>query len=104
MVAHDWDGLAACLTDDVVRIGPFGDVYTPKAPYVSFLSGLLPTLEDYELRVDRIVEHGSVVLAELTETMTFGGTRVETPEALVFDLADDGRIARIGIYIRRLDG
>ena len=39
---------------------------------------------------------------ELTETMRFGDRMIETPEALVFDLSDDGRIAHIGIFIRRL--
>lgn len=102
IAAHDWDGLAATLTDDVVRVGPFGDTYTPKEPYLAFLSALMPTLEDYELRVDRLVEAGAVVTAELTETMTWDGKRIETPEVLVFDLAGDGRITHIGIYIRRL--
>jgi ketosteroid isomerase-like protein len=100
--AHDWDGFAACLTDDVVRVGPFGDTYTPKETYVAFISALMPTLVDYELRVDRVIEAGDVVTVELTETMTWDGRRIETPEALVFDLAADGRIAHIGIYIRTL--
>jgi hypothetical protein len=106
VATHDWDGLVACLTEDVVRVGPFGDTYTPRDNYVAFLTGLMPTLEDYEMRVDRVVEAeveaGRVVTVELTETMTWDGARIETPEALVFDLAADGRIAHIGIYIRRL--
>jgi hypothetical protein len=34
--------------------------------------------------------------------MRFGGRMVETPEALVFDLSNDGRIRHIGIFIRTL--
>lgn len=100
VAAHDWEGLAECLTDDVVRVGPFGDTYTPKGPYIEFLAGLMPTLQQYAMAVDRVVAAGSVVTVELTETMAIGGEVVATPEALVFDLAADGRIARIGIYIR----
>jgi hypothetical protein len=51
------------------------------------------------MRVDRVVYAGDVAMAELTESVE--GT--DTPESLVFDLADDGRIARISIYIQRPD-
>jgi hypothetical protein len=102
VATHDWEGLADHLTEDVVRVGPFGDTYTPRDAYVAFLTGLMPTLEDYEMRVDRVIDAGGVVTVELTETMTWDGQRIETPEALVFDLAADGLIAHIGIYIRRL--
>ena len=73
MVDHDWATLAACLADDVVRVGPFGDTYTPKAPYVAFLEDLMPTLEGYSMKVERIVDAGPVVVAELTETVEMGG-------------------------------
>ena len=32
LVAHDWEAMAACLAEDVVRVGPFGDTYTPGTP------------------------------------------------------------------------
>ena len=102
VVGHDWEALAGCLTEDVVRVGPFGDTYTPREPYVAFLAGLMPTLPGYSMRVDRVVYAGSVAFAQLSETIDMDGAPVETPETLVFDLADDGRIARIGIYIQRL--
>jgi ketosteroid isomerase-like protein len=101
-VAHDWDAMAACLADDVVRVGPFGDTYTPKAPYVAFLAALMPSLPGYSMDVHRVVEAGRVVCVELTETIDVDGAPLETPEALVFDLDDEGRIARIAIYIQRL--
>ena len=99
---HDWAGLAACMTDDVVRVGPFGDTYTPKGPYVVFLEQLMPSLEGYSMEVERITEAGSVVVAELTETLEMGGTVHVTPEALVFDLDPDGLIQRVNIFIKRL--
>jgi ketosteroid isomerase-like protein len=104
VAGHDWAGLAECLTEDVVRVGPFGDTYTPRGRYVAFLENLMPTLEEYSMRVDRVLtaEGGTTVTVELTETMRFGGRMVETPEALVFDLSDDGRIRHIGIFIRTL--
>jgi SnoaL-like protein len=96
MVAHDWDGMAACVADDVERVGPFGDVYRGKADYVAFIANLLPSLAGYAMKVGRIVEAGRVAMVELTETVD----GVDTPEALVFDLDDHGLIARVGIYIQ----
>jgi hypothetical protein len=97
MVAHDWDAMAACVADGVERVGPFGDVYRGRADYVAFIAELLPTLEGYGMKVGRVVEAGRVVVAELTEMV--GG--VDTAEALVFDLDDEGLIAGIAIYIQQ---
>jgi ketosteroid isomerase-like protein len=102
MVAHDWEAMAACLAEDVVRVGPFGDTYTPRQPYVAFLSELMPALPGYAMRVDRVVETGRTVVVELTETVEVGGSPLDTPEALVFDMDEAGRIAHIAIYIQRL--
>jgi ketosteroid isomerase-like protein len=102
VVDHDWASLADCLADDVVRVGPFGDTYTPKDPYVAFLKKLMPSLEGYSMHLERIVEAGSVVVAELTETMEIGGKVHVTPEALVFDIDPDGRIVKVDIFIKRL--
>lgn len=104
LAGHDWEGARACLDPDVVRIGPFGDTYTPREPYLAFLADLMPQLPGYRLRIDRVVAAGDTVTAELTETVASGdGTPVDTPEALVFDL-ERGRITRIAIYIQRLGG
>ena len=100
LVAHDWDALRDCVTDDVVRVGPFGDTYAGRDAYVGFLSGLMPTLVDYSMEVHRVVDAGRVVTAELTETMRWEGERVVTHEALVFDVAENDRIRRIAIYIQ----
>lgn len=104
VAGHDWTGLTECLHPDVVRVGPFGDTYTPRGPYVAFLEQLMPTLEEYSMRVDRVLtaHDATTVTVELTETMRFGDRVVQTPEALIFDLSDDGRIRHIGIFIRTL--
>ena len=101
VVDHDWDTLGGCLSEDVVRVGPFGDTYTPKGPYVEFLRKLMPSLEAYSMRIERILPSGSVVVAELTEKMEIGGTVHVTPEVLVFDLDDEGRISKVDIFIKR---
>jgi ketosteroid isomerase-like protein len=102
MVAHDWEGLAACLDPGIVRVGPFGDDYHGVDGYLRFLRSTLESLEGYVMTVERVLAVGAdVVLAELSETVTMDGARVETPEALVFDLASDGRVARVAIYLRR---
>jgi len=95
--------VAGCLTPDVVRVGPFGDTYSPRDRYAQFLAELMPQLANYSMNVARVTYGDAVVVAELSETMDVDGAPLETPEALVFDLDDSGRIARIAIYIQRRD-
>lgn len=102
LVAHDWEAMAACLAEGVVRVGPFGDTHSPRDPYVAFLAELMPALPGYSMRIDRILRAGRTVLVELTEVVDIGGSPLETPEALVFDLDAEDRIAHISIYIQRL--
>jgi len=101
LVAHDWPALAECLTPGVVRVGPYGDTYAGRGPYVAFLAGLMPSLPGYAMEVHRVVGDGPVVLAELSETVEVDGAPLVTPESLVFDLSADGRIDHIAVYIRR---
>jgi ketosteroid isomerase-like protein len=102
VVEHDWVSLGECMTEDVVRIGPFGDTFTPKKPYIEFLEKLMPSLEGYSMEVERIIDAGSVILAELTETVEMGGKVHVTPESLVFDIDQDGLITKVDIFIKRL--
>ena len=101
MQAHDWAAVTECLHPEVVRVGPFGDTYIGRGPYVAFLSSLLPTLVGYTLDVERTVGFGSLVVVQLTETMEIGGSADVTHEVLVFDTDPDGRITRVSIYIQR---
>lgn len=101
VAAQDWEALAGCLAEDVVRVGPFADTYAGRRPYIEFLAALMPTLAGYAMEVDRVCYTGSVALAQLSETVEIDGSPVVTPEALVFELDGRGRIARIDIYIRR---
>jgi ketosteroid isomerase-like protein len=102
LVEHDWDALADCLTDDVVRIGPYGDTYPSKAEYLAFISDVMPRLQQYSMDVSRVTyaADDTVAHAELAETMRFRGELLRTPECLTFDLAPDGRIARIEVFIQ----
>jgi ketosteroid isomerase-like protein len=101
MVAHDWDAMGACLADDVVRVGPYLDTYVGRDDYVAYLSTMLPTLPGYSMEISRIVAAGDVVTVQLAETVDApDGKPLRTPEALVFDLAPDGRIARIEVFIQ----
>lgn len=103
MAAHDWAGVTDCLARDVVRIGPFGDTYSPRDRYVAFLAELMPQLSNYSMKVARVTYGDSHAVAELSETMDVDGALLETPEALVFDLDAAGQIARIAVYIQRGD-
>jgi hypothetical protein len=100
VAVQDWDGTASCLSDDVLRIGPFGDVYQGRENYLGFLGRLMPTLAGYGMRISRLIECEGTVVAELTETVSADGRPIETPECLVFDLDSEDRIARIAIYIQ----
>jgi ketosteroid isomerase-like protein len=92
---HDWEGLRACLADDVVRVGPYYDEYRGADAYIAFLSKLMPTLPDYSMDVARITDVDDGCFVELAETVA--GTR--TDEAIVFEIHDD-RIARVDVYIK----
>ena len=103
VATQDWDRMRALVRDDVVRIGPFGDTYNGIDSYVAFLSALMPTLPGYSMDVARVtyVDGGRRAVAELSETVSVDGAPLVTPEALIFDLDGDGRIARIEIFTRR---
>jgi limonene-1,2-epoxide hydrolase len=102
MVAHDFEAMAACLAEDVVRVGPYGDTYTPRDTYVAMLAKLMPSLPGYSMEISRVIVKDNLVVVELTEVVGVGGAPLVTPEALVFELNDDGLIAHISIYIQTL--
>jgi hypothetical protein len=102
VATQDWVRVRAAVRNDVMRIGPYGDVYSGRDAYVGFLSALMPTLAGYSMDVTRVtyLDEGRAV-AELAETVTVDGVPLVTPEVLLFDLDGDGQIARIEIFTRR---
>ncbi len=103
LVAHDWTAVAECLHPEVVRVGPFGDTYTPREIYVEFLSDLLPILLNYSMAIERVWVDGPVVIVQLTESMEIRGSMDATREVLVFTIDDAGLISRIEIFIQRVE-
>ena len=103
MAGSDWEAMAGFLADDVVRTGPYGDVYRGREAYVRFLRELMPTLPGDRMDVSRVTAdaEAGVVVAELTETVEVDGGPLVTPEALVFELDGGGRIASIEVFTRR---
>jgi ketosteroid isomerase-like protein len=95
LTSHDWEALRDCLTDDVVRVGPYSDEFIGRDAYVDFLSALMPTLPGYSMDVHRVTYSDPLAFAELAETVA----GVRTDEALVFEIAGD-RIARVDVYIK----
>jgi SnoaL-like domain len=99
---RDWSGLAATLTDgEFERIGPFRDIVASKLAYVAFLERVVSALSGYRLVPERVADAELVVYAEVTESFVHEGERKAFPEVLVFDLADDGLIRRVQVYIMR---
>jgi predicted ester cyclase len=101
LARQDWAALGACVTDDVRRVGPYNDVFEGRDAYVGFLAKPLASLPGYELRVSRLIVAPETVVAELSETIDGPQGRMRTDEAVVFDLAPDGRIRRVGVFLRR---
>ena len=99
---QNWESLAACLAEDVHRTGPYLDVVRGKKAYVDFLAGVIPRLENYDLKVSEIraLEDGSALVL-LRESMDRNGVRLEFPEALVFDFDAAGQIQKVDIYLKQ---
>ena len=101
IASHDWATVGECLTDDVVRIGPYRDRYDGRADYLAFISELMPKLKGYAMKVERVTyASAALAFAELSETVERDGKPMVTPEVLVFALAGDGRIGRVEIFIQ----
>jgi limonene-1,2-epoxide hydrolase len=100
---HDWAALADTLSDvGLRRVGPFLDVVEGKDAYVAFLSGLMPTLQNYRLTVDRVSELPSgEAVVELRERLDVDGVSQEFPEAIFFGFDGRGLISTVRIYIQQ---
>jgi SnoaL-like domain len=102
MGRHDWDGLAKTIVDEGLhRDGPFCDVIEGKDAYVQFLQGIIDSLSGYVLKVSRVSPVGDrLVYVELSETFEVSGQPTEYPECITFDLADDGRIRAVSVFMK----
>jgi hypothetical protein len=102
---QDWSTVAASVSRQVVRHGPFGDDYEGVDDYLTFLKRIMPSLTGYRMDIDHINELGNRrALVELRETIVIEGGPVETHECLVFEMGLDGLLATISIYIRQSVG
>ncbi|BBZ11303.1 nuclear transport factor 2 family protein [Mycobacterium branderi] len=103
LAAHDWDGLAATISDKSLhREGPFCDVVEGKQRYVTYLREVIAPLQDHRLaitRISRSADHVSYV--ELTESFLLDGDRAEYPECIVFEQGDDGLINYVSVFIKQ---
>jgi ketosteroid isomerase-like protein len=105
IASHNWDVVDECIADDIVRVGPYGDRLAGRDNYMAFIADLMPKLKGYLMELHRVTYASDVlVFAELTETVDLEGKPMRTPEALVFELNGDGRIARVDIFIKTPGG
>ncbi len=102
---QDWDTVASCLSEDIRRVGPFGDVFSGRDAYLAFLRRTMPSLQGYRMDVDRVTTatagDETVTVVELSETVELDGKMVVTPECIVCDIGASGLIRQVSIYIRR---
>ena len=77
------------------------DVIESKDDYVEFLSNLMPTLINYEVRVDRISEMDSGrFLVELSEVFDVNGLSTEYPQADLFEVDATGKVSGVSIFMK----
>jgi len=101
IASHDWGVVDECIADDIIRVGPYGDRYEGRDDYLAFIADLMPKLKGYAMKLDRVTyASDALAFVELRETVEVDGKPMVTPEVLVFELAGDGRIARVDIFIQ----
>jgi len=100
--ARDWEGFGAILADENLRrVGPFMDVIETKEDYVEFLRHLMPTLINYEVRVDRVSQCGPKrFVVELSEIFDVEGVRTEYPQADLFEVDAAGKVCGVSIFMK----
>jgi len=99
---HDWSALSDCLCEDVSRMGPYLDAIEGRDAYVAYLAQVVPTLQNYDLRVTRIDKlEGGSRLVRLREILDVDGESTDFPEALVFDFDSAGLISHVDIYLKQ---
>jgi hypothetical protein len=106
MAAHDWDGLAATIAEEgLTRDGPFCDRLEGKERYVGFLRNVIQSLEDYELKVQRVSRvSDQISFVELSETFEVDGVLTEYPECILFERNGDGLISHVSVFIKQPGG
>ena len=106
MTDRSWERVAATISDaGLVRNGPFVDVIEGKDAYVDFLRGVCSPFESYRLDVHRISRSGDrIVFAEIDEVVGRAGTVSSFPEVLLFELAEDGLIRYVSVFMKRPGG
>lgn len=93
-----WDHLAAFVSSDFERIGPFKDAMT-WSEYVSFLTGWAPH-RHWECSFRRITEAGELVFLELEERSEPGNTDKAANSLSVYAFDDAGRLRHLDVYLQ----
>lgn len=101
IVSHDWDVVAECVADDIVRVGPYGDRYDGRDDYLAFIADTMPKLKGYAMKVHRVTyANNGLAFVELSETVELEGKPMVTPEVLVFGFNAHRRIVRVDVFIQ----
>lgn len=106
MAAHDWDGLAATIAEEgLTRDGPFCDRLEGKQRYVAFLRDVIQSLQDYELKVQRVSRVSDrLAFVELSETFEVDGVLTEYPECILFERNGSGLISHVSVFMKQPGG
>ncbi|MGB8391614.1 nuclear transport factor 2 family protein [Mycobacterium sp.] len=103
LAAHDWDGLAATISDEgLTREGPFCDAVEGKQHYVAYLRRVLTDLKGHRLQVQRVSHvNPRLSFVELTEAFEIDGVPAQWPECIVFEQSDDGLISHVSVFFKQ---
>ncbi|MGZ4693305.1 MAG: hypothetical protein ACXWA3_06730 [Acidimicrobiales bacterium] len=97
--SDEWGPLGALVdAERFERVGPFKDAMS-WSEYVEFLTAWATT-SYWECTFKRITETGYLVFLELEERMAPGDTANAVNSLSVYELADDGLIRHLDVYLQ----
>ena len=98
LTARAWESLAQILSEDVVRIGPFGDAVSGRAQYLDLLRGTVPS--EYGNDVHRIMyaPDRRAAFARVSEHLHYAEQDLDLEEAYAFEIDPEGRLTRVEVY------
>jgi hypothetical protein len=98
--AKDWAGLAPCISPDVRRVGPWGDAWEGREPYLAFLTATVNAMEQYTLDIKRVFSDGTYTVAQLSETWLVDGKLTRYDQAIVVNVGRDGLVEQVECYLQ----
>src|SRR4051812_25700605 len=98
--AKDWKGLTPYVSPSIERVGPWGDQFKGREPYLRFLTETVDAMEQYSLDLQRVFSDGTHTVAQLSETWLMDGKLVTYDQAIVVNIDQNGLVERVACYLQ----